>query len=101
MKKILFYLMLIVLSLSSFPPQLMATEKESTAIASNTEVVSTKVESMPSPLEEIKITDKSFDKKEVRKEANTTESALGSAGNGVYLTIGTIVIVVLLLILLL
>ncbi|WP_339655432.1 hypothetical protein [Flavobacterium frigidarium] len=56
-------------------------------------------------LEEIKEMDKSdlsrVEKKELRKEVRTIKADLKSTGNGVYLSVGAIIIIVLLLILLL
>ena len=56
-------------------------------------------------LDEIKAMDKtnmsSVEKKELRKEVRTIKKELKSTGNGVYLSIGAIIIIILLLILLL
>jgi hypothetical protein len=64
-----------------------------------------KAEVLNKRLEEIKAIDKSdltrIEKKELRKEVREIKSTLKASGNGVYLSIGAIIIIVLLLILLL
>lgn len=105
MKKLPIYLMMMVLSLSIFPFSLFAAEKNSTAITANTKEVPAEVKVMLNRLEEIKEMDKSSlkssEKKELRKEVRFIKSSLKSTGNGVYLSVGAIIIIVLLLILLL
>ncbi len=63
------------------------------------------VQVMLNRLNEIKEMDKSslssIEKKELRTEVKTIKSTLRSTGNGVYLSVGAIIIVILLLILLL
>lgn len=63
-----------------------------------------KVRQMLIRLDEIKEMDKSnlsrAEKKELRKEVRSIKSELRSTGNGVYLSIGAIIIIILLLILL-
>jgi hypothetical protein len=67
--------------------------------------VPAEVKLMLERLEEIKTMDKSnmsrVEKKELRKEVRTIKKTLKSTGNGVYLSIGAIILIVLLLILLL
>jgi hypothetical protein len=73
-------------------------------LASNKEVPA-EVQIMLDRLDEIKSMDKSnmsrVEKKELRKEVKTIKKTLRSTGNGVYLSVGAIIIIVLLLILLL
>ncbi|MBP4142152.1 hypothetical protein MW871_11200 [Flavobacterium sp. I-SCBP12n] len=105
MKKVTFYLMMMVLSLSFVPNQVLAAEKNPTAISNNPKEVPAEVKVMLDRLEEIKAMDKSdlssAEKKELRKEVRTIKADLKSSGNGVYLSVGAIIIIILLLILLL
>lgn len=104
MKKLSFYLMIMVLSLTVNPTTLFATEK----IATNPEPkeIPAEVQTMLNRLEEIKEMDKSSlkssEKKELRKEVREIKENLRSSGNGgLYLSVGAIIIIILLLILLL
>ncbi len=105
MKKLPLYLMMMVLSLSIFPSTTSAAEKNSTTIPANTKEMPSEVKVMLNRLEEIKAMDKSemnySEKKELRKEVRTINANLKSSNNGVYLSVGAIIIIVLLLILLL
>lgn len=105
MKKLSLYLMIMVLSLSIYPMQMMATEKKTTAISDSSKEVPEEVKVLLNRLNEIKAIDKSelktSEKKALRKEVRAINAELRSTGNGVYLSIGAIIIVVLLLILLL
>ena len=105
MKKLPVYLMMTVLSLSVFPTTISAKEKNPTAITANTKEVPAEVKIMINRLEEIKAMDKSsmtrVEKKELRKEVREIKANLKSSNNGVYLSVGAIIIVILLLILLL
>ena len=105
MKKVTFYLMMMVLSLSVIPSQIYAAEKNPTAISNTNKEVPAEVKVMLNRLDEIKAMDKSnltsVEKKELRKEVRTIKAELKSTGNGVYLSVGAIIIVILLLILLL
>jgi len=95
--------MVMVLSLSIFPTQMMATEKAPTSIPAKE--VPAEVKIMLNRLEEIKAMDKSLlkssEKKELRKEVRAIKAELKSSGNGLYLSVGAIIIIILLLILLL
>lgn len=101
MKKLPFYLMMMVLSLSIFPSTIMAAEK--TATTATTKEMPAEVKVMINRLEEIKEMDKSSlsrsEKKELRKEVRAIKSELKATGNGVYISVGAIIIIVLLLIL--
>ena len=105
MKKLPVYLMMTVLSLSVFPTTISAKENNPTAITSKTKEVPAEVKIMINRLEEIKAMDKSsmtrVEKKELRKEVREIKANLKSSNNGVYLSVGAIIIVILLLILLL
>tara|TARA_R110000850_G_scaffold274635_1_gene412454 strand:+ start:88097 stop:88363 length:267 start_codon:yes stop_codon:yes gene_type:complete len=67
--------------------------------------VPAKVQVMLDRLEEIKEMDKSdlsrSERKELRKEVRSIKKELRSTGNGVYLSVGAIIVIILLLILLL
>ena len=102
MKKTTLSIMIFVLSLCIFPTVTLAAEPINNV--NNTEVPA-EVKVMYDRLEEIKNMDKSemtrVEKKELRKEVRSIKSELRSTGNGVYLSIGAIIIIILLLILLL
>lgn len=105
MKKATFYLMIMILSLTVLPTQVFAIEKNPTSISSTPKEVPAEVKVLLNRLEEIKAMDKSdlsrSEKKELRKEVKAIKATLKSSGNGVYLSVGAIIIIVLLLILLL
>jgi hypothetical protein len=105
MKKVTFYLMMIVLSISVLPTQMLAAEKNPTAISNTPKEVPAEVKVLLNRLDEIKAMDKSaltsVEKKELRKEVRAIKSELKSSGNGLYLSVGAIIIIILLLILLL
>ncbi|MDI6046979.1 hypothetical protein [Flavobacterium yafengii] len=105
MKKVTFYLMMMVLSLSVVPAQMLAAEKNPTSVSNNPKEVPAEVKVLLNRLDEIKAMDKSSlnssEKKELRKEVRAIKAELKSTGNGVYLSVGAIIIVILLLILLL
>ncbi|PRZ20637.1 hypothetical protein [Flavobacterium granuli] len=100
MKKLSLYLMIMVLSLSAIPTTMTAAEKNPVP-----KEIPAEVQVMLNRLEEIKEMDKSSlsssEKKELRKEVREIKTNLKASGNGVYLSVGAIIIVILLLILLL
>lgn len=105
MKKVAFYLMMMVMSLSVVPTQMLAAEKNPTSVSNTPKEVPAEVKVLLNRLEEIKAMDKSSlnsaEKKELRKEVRAIKAELKSTGNGVYLSVGAIIIIILLLILLL
>ena len=105
MKKLNFLLMLMVLSLCVFPTNMLANEKNAVAIEATSKEIPAEVQLKLDRLDEIKEMDKSemsrAEKKELRKEVKEIKAELKSTGNGVYLSVGAIIIIVLLLILLL
>lgn len=105
MKKSNLFLVMMLLSLSVMPGTIIAAEKNATEIAVNTKEMPTEVKTMLNRLEEIKAMDKSsmtsLEKKELRVEVRTIKAELRSTNNGVYLSVGAIIIIVLLLIILL
>lgn len=104
MKKITLSMMIIVLSLSVIPTTMLAKATEPTSISSTKEMPA-EVKVMLNRLEEIKDMDKSnltsSDKKALRKEVRAIKSNLKASGNGIYLSIGAILIIILILILIL
>ena len=105
MKKITLSMMIIVLSLSVIPTTMLAKTTEPTAINNTTKEMPAEVKLMLNRLEEIKEMDKSnltsADKKALRKEVRAIKSNLKASGNGIYLSIGAIIIIILILILIL
>lgn len=105
MKKITLSLMIMVLSLTVLPTVALAkTNNTETGLTNKTEMP-VEVQRMYDRLEEIKAMDKSemtrAEKKALRKEVREIKSELRFTGNGVYLSVGAIIIIILLLILLL
>jgi predicted transcriptional regulator with HTH domain len=104
MKKSNYLLMAMLLLLSVFPARIFAAETPS-IIIENPKDVPVEVQAMYKRLNEIKIMDKSnlnsIQKKELRKEIKTIKAELRTTNNGVYLSIGAIIIIILLLILIL
>ena len=105
MKNLNFFLMIMVLSLTVCPSTMFANEKNPIAIEATSKEVPAEVQMKLDRLEEIKEMDKSdmsrAEKKELRAEVKEIKAALKSTGNGVYLSVGAIIIIILLLILLL
>lgn len=102
LNKMSFMTLLMVLTMTLIPSLTFANESITTNPNSK---VPAKVQVMLDRLEEIKEMDKSeltrIEKKELRKEVRTIKKELRSTGNGVYLSVGAIIIIILLLILLL
>ena len=102
MKKATLSIMIFVLSLCVFPTTASAADPINNL---NKTEVPAEVKVMYDRLEEIKNMDKSemtrAEKKELRKEVRSIKSELKATGNGIYLSIGAIIIIILLLILLL
>jgi hypothetical protein len=105
MKKLSFYLMVMVLSLGAFPTTMFAAENNIAAVTSDPKEIPAEVKTMLNRLDEIKAMDKSSlnssEKKELRKEVREIKSELKSSGHGIYFSVGAIIIIILLLILLL
>lgn len=102
-------LSLAMLSIVSFSNPVMASEKEPTP--NNTEIKKTEEAEIPADvqimlnrLEEIKAIDKSSlesaERKELRSEVREIKSTLRAAGNGLYISTGAIIIILLLIIIL-
>jgi len=101
MKKTRLYLMVMMLSLGAFTT-VNATEK--TPKATTTKEIPAEIQVMLNRLEEIKGMDKSdlerAEKKELRKEVRAIKSEIRSSGNGIYISVGAILIILLLIIIL-
>ena len=105
MKKSTIYLMMLMVSLMCFPATMMAAELTPITPAPTSSEMPAEVKVMLNRLEEIKAMDKSElsskEKKALRKEVKSIKAELRSTGNGVYLSVGAIIIIILLLIILL
>ena len=105
MKKFNYFLMIMVLSLTVFPAAMFANEKTPIIVEATSKEVPAEIQLKLDRLEEIKEMDKSdmsrAEKKELRNEVKEIKAELKSTGNGVYLSVGAIIIIILLLILLL
>ena len=99
------FLMIFTLTLSFIPSTSFGRTTDPLTHSTTPKEVPAEVKVMFTRLEEIKKIDKStlssVEKKELRKEVRSIKKALRSSGNGVYLSVGAIIIIVLLLILLL
>jgi hypothetical protein len=100
MKKTRLYLMIMMLSLGAFTT-VNASEKKPTTTPTEIPAV---IQVMLNRLEEIKSIDKSelhrSEKKALRKEVRAINSEIRSSGNGIYISAGAIIIILLLIILL-
>lgn len=105
MKKFTLFTIIAILSLTIYPNFAVAKTLEPISNSSNPKEVPAEVKTMLNRLEEIKKLDKSnlssVEKKELRKEVRSIKKTLRSTGNGVYLSVGAVIIIILLLILLL
>ena len=104
MKKAALYLMIFLISVSIIPTSAYAAEKNSTTISNPPKEVPAEVQVMLDRLKEIKAMDKSdmnrSEKKALRKEVRAINAGLRTSGNGIYLSLGAILIIILLIILL-
>lgn len=105
MRKSVLLLMMSLMSLTFAPTYANNGISDPVKNTNNDPAVAARVEVLMDRLEEIKEMDKSemsrSEKKALRKEVRSIKSELASTGNGVYLSIGAIIIIILLLILLL
>lgn len=103
MKKLCFCLMM-MMSLNTFPHTINTPEKKLVIPANDTKEVPIEVKILLNRLEEIKAIDKtslnSAEKRALRKEVRAINSELKLTGDGIYLSVGAIIIIILLLILL-
>jgi hypothetical protein len=105
MKKIIFGAMTVCMLLSAIPVQLNATTTSAVPSTPAKTIPSAETTVMMERLYEIKAMDiasmSSAEKKQLRKEVRTIKSDMRAATDGVYLSVGAIIIIVLLLILIL
>lgn len=96
--------MMITLALGVLPNTMTASEKPATSTPINTNEVPAEIRVMIDRLNEIKEMDKSSltraDKKELRKEVRAIKKDIKSSGNGLYISTGAIIIILLLIIIL-
>ncbi|MFH4966830.1 hypothetical protein V8G61_01385 [Gaetbulibacter sp. M240] len=104
MKKQLLCLSLLVLSLVMLPNSAMATETNPGPNTTEKTEIPVEVKTMLDRIEEIKDMDKSdlsrAERKELRTEVRTIKRELRSSGNGLYISTGAIIIILLLIIIL-
>ena len=106
MKKIALLLMTttLLLTFQPYPSSAATTTKPATSVVSNS-AVSTEAKTLTLRLDEINAMDKSglnsSEKKSLRKEVRSIKKQLSELGDGVYLSVGAIIIIILLLIILL
>ena len=102
MKKTKLYLMIMLLSLGTFTT-ISASEKNPITSATPSEIPA-EIQVMLNRLDEIKEMDKSeldrLEKKELRKEVRAINTEIRSSGNGIYISVGAIIIILLLIIIL-
>lgn len=105
MKKNACLLILMILSLTISPAKTFANEITPVAVENNSKEVPAEVKILINRLNEIKAMDKSdlsrAEKKVLRTEVRAISKTLRSSNNGVYLSVGAIIIIILLLILIL
>lgn len=103
MKNFKLYLAALVIFISVVPSK-ANTENPKTPIAPKT-TIDIKTQQLINRLDEINAMDKSdldrSAKKELKKEVKVIKQQLQASGNGVYLSVGAVIIIILLLILLL
>ena len=102
MKKITLLSMIVLSSLNFIPTISNAKSANLVEETSNAKEVPAEVTVMLNRLEEIKEMDKSnlnsAERKELRSEVTTINQSLRSSGNGVYISVGALIIIILLLI---
>ncbi|HEX8563408.1 MAG TPA: hypothetical protein VF676_10555 [Flavobacterium sp.] len=107
MRKSILLGMLCLLSAAFTPQQIAAATPEPVTItdAVNNPEVPERVKTLLLRVEEIRAMDRSkltrAERKELRKELRAINTELKSTGNGIYLSVGAIIIIILLLILIL
>lgn len=103
MKKTVFYLV-IVIALSIVPSTALASEKNPMPIEKAPTEIPADVKTMLDRLEEIKNMDKSnlkpSERKELRKEVKDMKKKIRKSGNGIYISSGAIILILLILLIL-
>lgn len=106
MKKLILFLLIVINTITLLPTSLRADGgKDSDSLILTTTIDSSNSKELLARLEEIKAMDMSamsgLEKKELRKEVRSVKKQLRDNNDGIYLSVGAIIIIVLLLILLL
>lgn len=103
MKKTVYYL-LIVIALTIFPNTALASEKNLVPIEKTPTEIPAEVKTMLNRLEEIKSMDKSDlkpdERKELRKEVRDIKKKIRKSGNGIYISSGAIILILIILLIL-
>ncbi|WP_372755178.1 hypothetical protein [Mariniflexile sp.] len=103
MKKTVFYLVLFT-TLSIFPNTALASEKKSVPVEKTPTEIPAEVKTMLNRLEDIKNMDKSDlkpeERKELRKEVREIKKEIRRSGNGIYISSGAIILILLILLIL-
>jgi hypothetical protein len=103
MKKSILYFMVMAMSLGTFASPLMAAEGTPTTESSIPEEIPAEVRIMLDRLHEIKDMDKSaltrMEKKALRMEARAIKSAIRSTGNGIYLSVSALLVIIIIILL--
>ena len=96
--------MLIAFSFVMFPNSAMAIEKPPIHTSTESNEIPPEIREMIDRLNEIKNMDKSslarLEKKELRKEVRAIKKSVRASGNGIYISSGAIIIILLLIIIL-
>jgi hypothetical protein len=104
MKKATLYLMICMISVSIIPNSVSATERNPAAISNPPKEVPVEVQVMFDRLKEIKAMDKSdmdrSEKKELRKEVRAINTSLATTNNGIYLSVGALLVIIILILIL-
>lgn len=105
MKKIIVFVMIASLSLTTIPTHMMARTATSAAVTSKSAAEAIAGNALLNRLGEIQAMDKSnlnfSEKKSLRKEVRTIRQQLSEIGGGVYLSVGAIILIIILVIILL
>lgn len=104
MKKTILCLIIMTLSFSILPNSVMASEKAPIHTSKKTNDIPIEIKVMLDRLNEIKGMDKSSlksdEKRVLRKEVRTIKKDIRASGNGIYISSGAIIIILLLIIIL-
>lgn len=104
MKKLSIYFMLLLLSVNIIPTSAYAEVNRTNLAIKNPKEIPAEAKVLINRLKEIQKMDKSdmtrAEKKELRKEVKTIKTTLRTSYNGVYISVGAILIIILLILLL-
>jgi hypothetical protein len=93
-----------MISVSIIPTSVFATEKITTTASNPPKEFPVEVQVMFDRLKEIKLMDKSdmnrLEKKELRKEVRAINKSLAATNNGVYISVGALLLIVILILIL-